>query len=112
MRVIVQSKTLPVTSAIRRFAQRQAEKIEKFSGKITSVFVYLEKVKGKDNDPFAASVKYHVHLPGRDVVVRRKATDLYLAMVAAAQRAGRQVRKIKEKRMTTHRDPKYRPAVT
>lgn len=111
MRVIVQSKTLPVTSAIRRFAQRQAEKISKFSSRITAIFVYLEKVKGKDNDPFAASVRYHVLLPGHDVVVRRKATDLYLAMVEAASRAGRQVRKLKEKRLTTHRDPKYRPAL-
>ncbi|HEX7018018.1 MAG TPA: hypothetical protein VF209_03885, partial [Patescibacteria group bacterium] len=64
MRVIVQSKTLPVTFALRRFAQRQAEKLAKFSNRILHVFVYLEKVQGKRNDPFAASVKYAVHLPG------------------------------------------------
>lgn len=98
MTVLVQAKSIPVTQALHEFVQRQAAKIAKFSGKISQITVYLEQVgKRKTNDPTATMVKYHVKLAGKDVVVSRKAVDMYDAIVDATDRAVRQVRKLKEK---------------
>lgn len=99
MDVIVTSKTLQVTQALRAAAIRQAEKLMRFGKKILRVRVTLEKVAKKKNDTQAAIVQYHVELPGRDVIVRRQARDMYEALVDAASRAARQVRKVKEQQV-------------
>jgi len=104
MTVIVQAKSLPVTQALRTFVQEQAAKIAKFSGKVSQITVYLEKATlRKSNDPLIASVKYHVKMPGKDIVVRRRAADMYDAIVDATDRVTRQVRKLKERRLTLKR---------
>lgn len=110
MDVIVTSKTLQITQALRQAAIRQAEKLLKFGKKILRVRVSLEAVAKKKNDTQAAIVQYHVELPGKDVVVRRQARDMYEALVDAASRAGRQICKIKEKRIYFKRG--YRSAFT
>lgn len=104
MTVIVQAKSLPVTQALRTFVQEQASKITKFSGKVSQITVYLEKASlRKSNDPLIASVKYHVKMPGKDIIVRRRAADMYDAIVDATDRVSRQVRKLKERRLTLKR---------
>ena len=100
MRIIVQSKTLPVTQALQAFIRHQSQKLAKITGRIGQLSVFLEKVAKKSNDPTAASVKYWVQLPGRKaVVVTRHAVDMYEAIVDVTKRAMRQVLKVKEKRM-------------
>ena len=104
MTVIIQAKSIPVTKALREFVTQQAEKIAKFSGKISQVTVYLEKAtRRKSNDPSIASVKYHVQLPGKDIIVSRRAVDMYDAVVDATNRVARQMRKMKEKRIQGRR---------
>jgi putative sigma-54 modulation protein len=104
MTVFVQAKSLPITQALRKFIQEQASKIVKFSGKVSQISVYLEKASfRKNNDPLVASVKYHVKMPGKDIVVTRRATDMYDAIVDATDRVSRQVRKFKERRLTLKR---------
>lgn len=103
MVVIVTSKTLHVTQALRDMAERQAQKLHRFGKNIIRVRVSLEAVAKKKNDTHATIVQYHVELPGRDVVVKRKARDMYEALVDAASSASRQVRKVKEKELTFKR---------
>lgn len=107
MRVIVQSKTLPITRALRSFVWRQALKLDRVAD-ITKLSVFLENVGKKSNDPQAATVKYLIEMPGKKaVVVRRHAVDMYDAVVDATERAFRQVRKIKERRLDAHRHKRH-----
>jgi len=103
MVVIVTSKTLHVTQALREMAERQAQKLYRLGKRIIRVRVSLEAVTKKKNDTHSTVVQYHVELPGKDVVVRRKARDMYEALVDAASSAARQVRKAKEKQATFKR---------
>jgi len=108
MDVIVTSKTLQVTQALKAMASRQAQKLFRLGKKILRVRVSLEAVARRKNDMTAAIVQYHVELPGKDIVVRRKARDMYEALVDAASSAARQVRKAKERQIVFKRG--YRSA--
>ncbi len=102
MHVIVQSKTLPITRALRAFVDHQASKLERLAN-ITKLSVFLEKVGKKNNDPSAATVQYLIEIPGKKaLVVRRRAVDMYEAIVDATQRAMRRVRKVKERQLNDH----------
>ena len=89
--------------------KRQAQKFSKMRRQFhtaAKVVVSLDKVKGKKNDPQASIVKYVISLPGRVVVVKSRAVDLYEAVVAATRSGMRQLRKTKERqedqRRTSH----------
>lgn len=110
MDVIVTSKTLQITQALKAAAIRQARKLLRFGHRILRVRVSLEAVAKKKRNFQAAIVQYQVELPGRDVIVRRQAKDMYEALVDAASSAARQVRKVKERRMTFKRG--YRSTFT
>jgi ribosomal subunit interface protein len=99
MDVIVTSKTLHVTQALKAAAIRQAEKLLRFGKHILRVRISLEAVARKKNDMFSTIVQYHIELPGRTITVRRKASDMYEALVDAASSAARQVRKVKERQL-------------
>ncbi len=109
MDVIVTSKTLQVTQALKAAAVKQARKLLKFGKRILRVRVSLEAVAKKKSSMQAALVQYQVELPGKDVVVRRQAQDMYEALVDAASSAARQVRKAKERRITFKRG--YRSSI-
>lgn len=111
MTVIVQAKSMSVTQSLRNFATSQAKKIAKFSRKISQITVHLEQVnQAKSNDPTVASVKYLVRMPGKDIIVKRKATDMYDAIVDATDRVTRQVRKLKEKKIAQKRSSERKRA--
>lgn len=99
MNVLVQGKTLEVTKSLRAFIMKQAEKLTKVGVRILNVRVYLEQVARKANDSKRALVKYKVELPGKDIIVKRRAKDIYEAVVDATDSVVRQVRKLKEKRI-------------
>ncbi|MFZ1721334.1 MAG: HPF/RaiA family ribosome-associated protein, partial [Microgenomates group bacterium] len=105
--VIVESKQLKVTNALRDFAQGQAEKLFKLQKGITKVRIYLETIAKKSNDPMANSVVYRVEVPGKDIVVRKKAVDMYDAIVSATDAAVRKLRKQYEKKIANSRDLKH-----
>lgn len=106
MVVLVESKSMPVTTALREAAAKHAQRIFKLSGRVLSVRVSMEAVTKKKNDGQAAVVQYLVQVPGRVIVVRRKAKDIYQALSDAAHHAARQVKKMKERRLTAKRQPK------
>ena len=103
MKVIVRSKTLEVTKALRNFIGQQAQKIAKTGQKISKITVFLESIARKKNDLRSATVKFDIDIPGKNVVVKRHAQDMYVAIVDAANRARRYIRKTKEKRLTKKR---------
>lgn len=103
MTVIVESKQMKVTQAIRLFAQKQATKLLKVADNISQVRIHLETVPKKKSDMFSNLVTYHVAIPGKDVVVKKHAVDMYEAIVDATQGAVRKLRKSQEKRMTKRR---------
>lgn len=103
MNVSVQSKTLEITEALRLFCEKQARKVARFSQKISSINIYVENIAKKKNDPASASVQYAVNVPGQVLVVKRRAADLYEAVVDATNGIMRQVRKEKEKRIDKKR---------
>lgn len=108
MDVIVTSKTLQITQALKAAAIRQARKLVRFGHRIVRVRVSLEAVAKKHQSMQAAVVQYQVELPGKQVIVRRQARDMYEALVDAAASAARQIRKTKERRMMFKRG--YRSA--
>lgn len=103
MVVLIESKTIIITEALRAMATRQARKLFHFGASITKVRITLDTIARKKNDSQAAVVQYSVELPGKDVVVRRRAKDIYLAITEAAAHAARSVRKMKEKKLSIRR---------
>ncbi|MDH5532890.1 MAG: ribosome-associated translation inhibitor RaiA [Candidatus Pacebacteria bacterium] len=103
MNITVQSKTLEVTDALRAFCEKQASKVGRFGRNISQINIHIENITRKKNDPTAASVQYSVDLPGKVLVVKRTAVNMYDAVVDATNGIMRQVRKTKEKRITKKR---------
>ena len=64
----------------------------------------------KSNDPGANSVTFHVSIPGKDLVVKKTAVDMYEAVVDATSGAMRQLRKHYERRRTLKRASHHRVA--
>jgi ribosomal subunit interface protein len=112
MQVIVESKNLTVTEALRLHILKQAQKIERLKKPVTAVRVYLENIKKKSNDPKANGVTFHVEMAGADVTVHKTAVDMYEAIVQAAEGAVRTVRKAAEKRLTKARGKDAELALT
>jgi len=103
MTVIVESKKMKVTEAIRMFAQKQAQKLTKISAGVSEVRIYLESVTKKKSDERANMVTYCVSVPGKDIVVKKHAVDMYAAIVDATKGAVRKLRKSHEKRTSLKR---------
>lgn len=103
MKVLVAAKKLEVTGAMRDFIQAHAEKLSKLHKRITQVRVFIEKIPKKNNDPHANMVTFEIQTPGKNVIVKKRAVDMYQAVVQATQAALRQLRKQYEKRETLKR---------
>ncbi len=102
MTVIVGSKNFNVTAAIRQFIEDHAGKLFKVHHKISKVRVHLESVERKQNDPTANQATIEVEVPGKDVVVTKRAVDMYTAIGQAIKIALRDLRK-KGERLETLR---------
>jgi ribosomal subunit interface protein len=103
MRILIASKTLEITKAMRDFANDQARKLDKFGQRISKVQVFLERRVAKSKRDRNALVKYVVSLPGKTLVIKCKAADMYDAIIDATNKVMRQTRKFKEKRLTKQR---------
>ncbi|MEO8582021.1 MAG: ribosome-associated translation inhibitor RaiA [Patescibacteria group bacterium] len=97
MNILVHSKTLKITDGLRQYVMKQVLKLGKFSHKVTAVNVFLETVRTKAGVEQEASAQVHVMIPGKDVVTKSKAHDLYLAVSEAMKDASLSLRKRKEK---------------
>lgn len=98
MKVLVEAKQLEVTQALQDYVRKQTRKLEKLGKKITTVHVFLEILPKKKNDTYSNMVTCKVSIPGKTVVVKKHAADMYAAIVDSVDGAARQVRKTFEKR--------------
>lgn len=103
MRILIASKTLEITKSLRAFTREQALKLDRLGQRISKVQIFLEQRVAKSKRDRNALVKYVVDLPGKTLVIKYKAADMYEAIVDATDRAIRQTRKFKEKRLTKQR---------
>lgn len=99
MNILVHSKSMRITDAMREFVIKQVNKLGKFSHKVKSVNVFLETAKNKAGIEQEAVAKVQVMIPGKDVMTKSKASDLYLAVSEAITDASLSLRKRKEKWM-------------
>lgn len=109
MRVIVQSKSVAVTEALRRYIRRQLSLLTRHSQRISSVTVILETIKGGKDPERAMKVKICIHLPKAPFCVEREGHDLYQVVVDASHRAARYLRKTKEKHLESRRRVEITP---
>ncbi|HYD34661.1 MAG TPA: ribosome-associated translation inhibitor RaiA [Vitreimonas sp.] len=107
MKVLIQSKTLQVTEALRTFIERQAEKILRRQQRVNTITVFLESVGRKKNDVQAAIARMKVAVPGKDIVVERRARDMYEAVVEVTARAKEGLSRLKERRLTAKRSSRW-----
>lgn len=103
MTVLVQSSSFKVTEAMRHFVEQQAAKVLKLGKGVLQIQVYLDSISKKNNDPHANQVTYKVAIPGKDIVVKKTAVDMYEAINGATESAARQLRKFYERRRTLKR---------
>ncbi len=99
MNILVHSKTMQVTDALRAYVTKQVRKLGKFSMKVEAVNVFLETVKTSAGTEQEALAKIRVMIPGKDIMTKSKAHDLYLAVSQAIQDACTSMRRRKEKWM-------------
>lgn len=110
MNIIVHSKTLPVTQAMREFIAKQATKLGKFSQPVQSLQIFLEDRKKHDGMALESKVNIRIQVPGKDIVTSSSSTNLYKAVHDAMEDGARWLRKRKEK-FTTKRALKRRARV-
>lgn len=103
MTVIVESKRMKITQALRDFVEKQAQRISKLNKDTKNVRVHLETVAKKSNDPLSNLVTFLIEIPGKNVVITKRAVNMYDAVVDASRGAVRQLRKRYEKRQSLHR---------
>lgn len=104
MQVIVEGKELEVTPALRAHAEKQARKVTKLSSQISEIRLFLETIKKKRNDPSANQVTYEVCIPGKNIVVKAHAKDMYLAISKATDVAARKLIDFMEKQREAERE--------
>lgn len=107
MNVIVHSKSVPVTQAIRGFVERQSIKIAKLSQPITEIRVFLDNVRTSQGLNQESKVKVKVAVRGKDIVVAAKAKDMYRAITEAIEDATRALRKKKERHLSVRTGSKH-----
>lgn len=96
MNILVHSKSLKITDAMREYVMKQVSKLGKFSHRVKAVNVFLETVKTKAGIEQEATAKVQVIIPGKDVMTKSKAHDLYLAVSEAMKDASLSLTKRKE----------------
>lgn len=107
MSILIQSKTLSITEALRAYIEQQVPKLLRRSNRIQTVSVFLETIgKRKKHDPSAMIARIKLSVPGRDVVVEKRAANLYHAITEVTLSAARQLEKVKARRL--HRRPGFR----
>lgn len=103
MKVIIQSGSIAVTQAIRDFCQKHCKKLLSKGVKVKQITVFLDAVTRKKNDSKAASAKLYISIPGKNIVIKRQAHDLYNAIADVANRAQHLVAKTHQQRKQKRR---------
>lgn len=93
MNIKVTGKNIEVTEAIRDYIEKRLERLEKFEGKNTDINVVCS-VEREDQ-----IIEIQINSDGEFLRVEERNEDLYASVDLAIDRAERQLRKEKEKRV-------------
>ena len=96
MNVSVHSKTIEVTTAMRKYIRGQLKKLKKLSQPVSEVRVFLDNIVTPSGKTQQSDVKIAIGVPGKDVFVRARAKNCYNAITRAMDDAVRHLRKRKE----------------
>ena len=98
MNIKVTGKNIEITDAIREYIEKRCERLEKFEGKNTDVNVVCS-IEREDQ-----IVEIQINHDGEFLRVEEKNADLYASIDLAMDKAERQLRKEKEKKIGKNRD--------
>ena len=102
MIIKVTGKNIEITDAIREYIEKRMERLEKFEGKNTEVNV-LCSVEREEQ-----IVEIQISHDGDFIKVEEKNEDLYASVDLATDRAERQLRKEKERRIGKNKDTSFK----
>lgn len=98
MNIKVTGKNIEITDAIKEYIEAKASKLEKFEGKNTELNVVCS-VEREDQ-----IVEIQINHDGEFIRIEEKNQDLYASIDLAMDRAERQLRKDKEKKIDQKRE--------
>ena len=106
MNIKVTGKNIEITDAIREYIEKRCERLEKFEGKNTDVNVVCS-IEREDQ-----IVEIQINHDGEFLRVEEKNADLYASIDLAMDRAERQLRKEKEKRVEKNKENSLKGIMT
>ena len=98
MNIKITGKNIEVTDAMKDYIEKRLERLEKFEGKNTEVNVVCSVEKDDQ------IVEIQINHNGEFLRVEERNSDLYASVDLALDRAERQLRKEKEKRIERNQD--------
>lgn len=105
MKILVQAKNMRVTRSIQSFVNDKViGSIGKLGQKVIGVKVYIENINRKKSESNSSNAKVQIQVPGKDIVVKQESHDPYQAITGAIDAGSRQLRKLKEKKLSKKRN--------
>ena len=98
MNIKVVGKNIEITSAIKEYIEKRVEKLEKFEGKNTEVTVVCSVEREEQ------IIEIQINQNGEFIRIEERNNDLYASVDLAIDKAERQLRKEKEKRVDKNRE--------
>ena len=98
MNIKVVGKNIEITAAIKEYIEKRVEKLEKFEGKNTEVTVVCSVEREEQ------IIEIQINQNGDFIRIEEKNNDLYASVDLAIDKAERQLRKEKEKRVEKNRE--------
>ena len=98
MNIKVTGRNIEITDSIREYVEKRAEKLEKFEGKNTEINVVCSVEREEQ------IVEIQINHDGEFIRIPEKNNDLYASIDLAMDKAERQLRKDKEKKIDQKRE--------
>lgn len=105
MNIKVVGKNIEITDAIREYVEKRVERLEKFEGKNTEVTVVCSVEREEQ------IVEIQISQNGEFIRIEERNDDLYASVDLAIDKAERQLRKEKEKRVEKNKDASLKDKV-
>lgn len=105
MNIKVVGKNIEVTDSIREYVEKKLERLEKFEGKNTEITVVCSVEREEQ------IVEIQINQNGEFIRIEERNADLYASADLAIDKAERQLRKEKEKRVEKNKDASLKDKV-
>ncbi|MBQ8298903.1 MAG: ribosome-associated translation inhibitor RaiA [Clostridia bacterium] len=105
MNIKVVGKNIEITAAIKEYIEKRVERLEKFEAKNTEVTVVCSVEREEQ------IVEIQINQNGEFIRIEEKNNDLYASVDLAIDKAERQLRKEKEKRVDKNREESLKEKV-